>query len=299
MEVEVIKSEPTDNIENLDTRAQYDIHGSNKIYDVTDVAKMERPDEGRIYPLIEINKDQIIEENSNILVSNTNTIIDVKSDPGRKVQDHTCRICNLAFKSSYQFGRHKILHASKTFKCDTCGKEFIGKQNLKKHNKTHLKVKVPRKLECDTCGKVCRDQHALKRHEMTHLEVKPFPCSVCNYRATTNELLKKHLQKHAEGCPQCEKCGKFYKDDDHLIEHKKQCHHIPKPFGCEYCRKCFESEDLLEKHRKTHGEAKFICHFCGSKFATQENFEIHQRKHNKKFSCEFCNYETAHEECIA
>ena len=49
---------------------------------------------------------------------------------------------------------------------------------------------------CSVCGRGFVEKSHLVRHERIHLEEKPFQCDQCDYSSTRRDKLKEHLAKH-------------------------------------------------------------------------------------------------------
>lgn len=60
--------------------------------------------------------------------------------------------------------------------CGICGKEFVCKSYLRKHEKIHCMEKPYR---CVACGKEFVKNHNLKVHQRIHTGQKPYTCGTC------------------------------------------------------------------------------------------------------------------------
>ena len=49
---------------------------------------------------------------------------------------------------------------------------------------------------CSTCGRAFVEKGHLVRHERIHLESKPFACQQCDYSSTRRDKLKEHMNKY-------------------------------------------------------------------------------------------------------
>lgn len=62
-----------------------------------------------------------------------------------------CPVCHRIFKEKRCLNKHMVIHANKTFKCETCGQAFLSEQGLKRHrDKIH---QSERRFVCSACGK--------------------------------------------------------------------------------------------------------------------------------------------------
>jgi uncharacterized Zn-finger protein len=59
--------------------------------------------------------------------------------------------------------------------------------------RSHLSI---RSHVCNTCGRGFIERSHLIRHELIHLQEKPFKCESCDYSSTRRDKLKEHIQKH-------------------------------------------------------------------------------------------------------
>lgn len=61
---------------------------------------------------------------------------------------------------------HRVTHMEDSpHKCDTCGRSFNQRSNLKTHLLTHTDIKS---YNCNDCGKRFRRNCDLRRHTLTH-----------------------------------------------------------------------------------------------------------------------------------
>lgn len=67
---------------------------------------------------------------------------------------------------------------------------------MKAHLRSHLGI---RGHTCTTCGRAFVEKSHLVRHEKIHLEDKPFKCSHCIYSSTRRDKLKEHVTRHHSG----------------------------------------------------------------------------------------------------
>lgn len=59
--------------------------------------------------------------------------------------------------------------------------------------RSHLSI---RSHVCSTCGRAFIERSHLIRHERIHLTEKPFKCEQCDYGSTRRDKLKEHVLKH-------------------------------------------------------------------------------------------------------
>uniref|UniRef100_A0A8C3TCX3 C2H2-type domain-containing protein n=1 Tax=Chelydra serpentina TaxID=8475 RepID=A0A8C3TCX3_CHESE len=60
--------------------------------------------------------------------------------------------------------------------CPQCGRSFVEKQALKKHESIHTGEKP---FTCSECGKSFRQKGNLVSHQRTHAQERPYQCAQC------------------------------------------------------------------------------------------------------------------------
>lgn len=55
-----------------------------------------------------------------------------------------------------------------------------------------------RRYQCPICLLIVRDRHDLKRHLRTHTKIKPYSCQLCNRNFARKWDLDNHLRRHQE-----------------------------------------------------------------------------------------------------
>lgn len=167
---------------------------------------------------------------------------------------YECYLCQ--FRS--QFNRTKMkMHfhtehtGGKLFECYVCSKQFLKKESMSKHSRTHS---ATRPLKCDHCEKGFITKHDLKRHIQSHnKESEVFQCNFCPKKLSTKKLLKTHLKTHTALKPYvCGFCGKRFLRNGCLTRHKRT-HTNERNFQCGICQMTFSRNHLLTDHkRKIH-----------------------------------------------
>lgn len=88
----------------------------------------------------------------------------------------------------------------------------------------------------------------------------------------------------------CPICQKYFPDYHRMVAHVRNVH--KKPFKCDMCRRQFFSQEVLDKHRLSHGGSFFECNVCHLKYKREETMIAHYvRLHSDikpEFTCDHC-----------
>ncbi|XP_059192786.1 zinc finger protein OZF-like [Centropristis striata] len=176
----------------------------------------------------------------------------------------------------------------KSFKCDTCGKDFNHKGNLQRHQRNIHKDNRP--FTCKISGKHVQST-SLVSHMRIHTVEKPFTCKICGWGFRCNSRLKQHSTIHTGEKPySCKTCGKDFRQHSNLVLHMR-IHTGEKPYACNTCKKRFADRSTCKTHMRIHtGEKPFACEVCGLVFNQRGNLRIHMRTHTgeKPYACNIC-----------
>ncbi|KAH1009393.1 hypothetical protein HUJ04_001755 [Dendroctonus ponderosae] len=113
----------------------------------------------------------------------------------------TCDSCGFHTKFLSHMVAHKRIHSGEVFRCSYphCKYTSSKKNQLAIHSKTHnggTNVGGARPHACSVCGRGFMEKSHLVRHERIHLEEKPFKCSSCDYASSRRDKLKEHFTRH-------------------------------------------------------------------------------------------------------
>ena len=221
---------------------------------------------------------------------------------------------------NYVKNHELAIYHEQSHRCDTCGKSFGRKDNLKRHALVHTRKMThtlphpqphPQQVTCDirshmcdTCGKSFPRKQNLKRHTLVHTGVKTHPCPICGKLFSRKDQTKCHMKIHV--CVRtfvrksifCSVCGKSFIKPDALKSHELS-HSQVKPHTCATCSKSFVSMVALKAHMQWHTGVnrnvtrvkKYLCSTCGKMFATWNDRIKHNVVHTgeKPYSCKICN----------
>lgn len=210
------------------------------------------------------------------------------------------------------------------YKCKECGKEFMQRDNLIFHIRTHT---GERPFKCDLCGKDFSREYGLKLHSRVHSGEKPYKCETCGREFSFRGTLRVHIRMHTKEVPyKCEVCGRGFKQIGCLQAHMR-IHTGERPYKCGGCGKQFKQGQSLKQHvRRRKGEnpckyaidgkdvsvfktrdkqytktelGTYQCDVCGLDYVHQNSIINHVRKFHqtgKEFVCYICNIEFESEE---
>ncbi|XP_063234425.1 uncharacterized protein LOC134537668 [Bacillus rossius redtenbacheri] len=216
-----------------------------------------------------------------------------------------CNVCKKGFGVESHLKRHLKTHASnpEVPSCSFCGKRYLNKACLLKHEAQHTSAVS---LSCKECDERFDSRAAYKKHRLSHPEGQ-HPCASCQRTFRSAANLGSHVaRKHAGGggAPEmfaCQLCGKQFKQKGNLKVHvDSRCGSEPRHV-CKVCGKAFMSVGSLTTHFLLHtGEKTFLCRFCGKSFRLKVEMQRHERSHTgeKPFVCKVCGKAFAHRESL-
>ena len=164
------------------------------------------------------------------------------------------------------------------FVCETCGKKYQEKSELKIHLLVHGDSKFP----CKYCGKAFKKPYAQKSHESCH-EKEPVACNICGKMLSGPIEVKEHerVVHFNEATVDCHLCGKTLKTKRNLHLHMRSVHGtVEKNHHCHLCESRFRVASLLRKHIETVHEKsrQFPCPYCKSVLSSRDKFKLHSQR---------------------
>ena len=198
----------------------------------------------------------------------------IDNDQEEEVISFNCPYCEKGFRLEKQMNRHFSTEHPKEIKgpmtCEHCGKIYIGRTNLKAHQKsTH------NEMACAECGKIVKVGKLLYHIQQYHTanENKKYKCPTCG-RGFVNKQAR----------------------DDHINVHTGE-----KPHKCKYCPATFASNGTLGMHQRAHlgikrkpkpksnaPEPDLPCEECGKIFRGRAKLKIHKQHHHVESQCAVC-----------
>ncbi|GBN59801.1 Zinc finger protein 91 [Araneus ventricosus] len=112
---------------------------------------------------------------------------------------HICESCGKAFSTKTDLKRHIFIHTNeKPHSCEQCGRAFSIKSKLKRHLLIHTKKKPH---VCEVCNKAFAVKSNLSTHLLIHTKEKPYVCEICGKGFTQSGNLRRHFQTHLDCQP--------------------------------------------------------------------------------------------------
>ncbi|CAM5121253.1 unnamed protein product, partial [Natator depressus] len=137
----------------------------------------------------------------------------------------------------------------KPHECWKCGKCFLRKKDLARHQRVHTRDRF---YSCLDCRRSFSQMAGLTRHQKTHSGDRPFPCMDCGKSFCLRQELTSHQRTHTGEQPfLCSQCEKRFSQLAHLTTHQRT-HAAERPYPCGTCEKCFKQSQDLRKHQRTH-----------------------------------------------
>ncbi|CAG9861952.1 unnamed protein product [Phyllotreta striolata] len=185
-----------------------------------------------------------------------------------------------------------------TYYCSTCGLSFHRQDNLRRHQRIHVKEEYVNEHEfghiCNVCGESFQEALDLLAHAEVHARALEYRCMICGELEDDENLLAVHVQaKHGNNLlpNTCMLCGRSCKDQRTLLKHSWG-HSKEKVFACTKCNKTFHNKARLKRHMLSHRNKVVTCDVCGEEFPDGRSLMNHRHSHSsvsgRQFPCREC-----------
>ena len=210
-----------------------------------------------------------------------------------------CPHCDLVLFNEISLYRHnRIHHKDKRFPCQYCSQYFAKREELKEHHaQVHPEITT---FKCPACPKELSTYTRLIKHERSEHQIKPYECTECTAKYSTNQTLQKHIivvhrgeEYTKDKYASCTECNKLLFSKWHLRRHMVNNHSGPNTIHCTTCFITFQTGEELDHHiTHTHPITKFQCEVCKKEFNNKSHYTRHTRithPNPDKRNCDICN----------
>ena len=145
--------------------------------------------------------------------------------------------------------RHQVVHTGKkAYKCKVCGKGFMQKYRLHRHEYSHG-GQEPVEENSEKSEEVSNGVENSEKSEEVSNGVENSEKS--EEVSSNGDVTPAQSQETVEETHKCDKCAKTFTARGHLILHQL-LHTVDKPHKCETCGKTFTQKISLTRHRRIH-----------------------------------------------
>ena len=214
-----------------------------------------------------------------------------------------CPHCTKVFLSSNSVNIHvKQSHMKiRNHACSQCDKAFFSSSGLRVHVKSvHDKIKD---VQCLKCPSKFSRKCDLNKHVRNVHYKGTFPCTRCDYIATTRDRLDLHIgNRHSRLIFECIGCDEMFATSYHLSFHYDKVHagKSRSELECSYCPRIFSAVRKRLYHEQTmHVNGEFYkCNICPYQSLHPSNLLRHKQQSHQikteyelRMTCGFCNEE--------
>ena len=188
----------------------------------------------------------------------------------------TCQICQETVPDPKALFEHKKT-AHSNFVCYICAKSLMTLYSLNAHLST-MHPEVEKNLAVGTDLENARHKPIKVLGNKKDDKVM---CEICS-KMISKYKLKTHM-KHNHEKPQypCPKCSRIFRWDSGRKAHLISAHSDNSTVvlhACDFCGKQFKDQSNLRQHRFSHTGGPHACTTCGQRFIRKDQLKSHQTK---------------------
>lgn len=209
-----------------------------------------------------------------------------------------CEYCGEAFETTQALMKHVLSHKAGPSKCGLCGKIYISKNNLRRHEREMHGWTNP--MFCQECKKEFEDVDDFKKHKcgknLTKEPNKEESSRDGKRAAPDKERVieggseqRKDQEKAQDKPSGTEPLSAFPVD---MLGKRISYFDRPRPYKCRFCGHKFCQVNQRKYHEQEvhEGKGTYQCPECSQRFVTRCNLRSHMKKHNpiRPFQCQLC-----------
>ena len=241
------------------------------------------------------NSDESIEFSENEEVFNDSRVKETGNGIGKDSKNQDKDLNNMNPNVNLKREKKKKTTCKRNQKSPT-------KINLKKHVlSVHEHGKKIKNFSCNQCNYRATSNCRVDKHiRAVHDKIKDFSCLHCSYKTAYNHYLKSHIKHVHYGSKDfaCEQCSYKATQLHALRTHVKVIHDKIKDLSCEQCNYITGQPANLHEHKKfVHDKVKdHACSKCNFRAARARAVFLHAKAVHDKvkdWACTYCEFRTA------
>ncbi|XP_038211596.1 zinc finger protein 260-like isoform X2 [Zerene cesonia] len=170
-----------------------------------------------------------------------------------------CAQCGKFIRADLMYVHVQVHSQRESYECAVCDKRFVSRatyDNHLKYTKAHANDNSILRFQCDTCGKGFRSKGELRDHiHSQHLGKTQHKCPICDKLLSSRRSTTRHVKSVHHGLVEtrkdkvCQICGKTFSSKKNLYEHQL-IHSGDRPLSCNVCGVTFRQKACLYTHKK-------------------------------------------------
>ncbi|KAF5271752.1 hypothetical protein FQA39_LY08075 [Lamprigera yunnana] len=208
-----------------------------------------------------------------------------------------CQNCDTNFSTKYQYQRHQ---------CDFNAEKVILKADADIRD---IDKGMRIKYDCTTCGKQFVSKNNLERHQTSHDSTQENVCKHCKKQFVSENRLRIHIENHCKKAGdiskfyrsdvtvwKCTKCYQVFSTPASATRHSETCNEANNLTNesAERVNDCntnlTQTENKTENVEKVLTELLLQCEYCNRTYADRNLLLLHQRRHTTEvnYECVTC-----------